>query len=111
MLPNLSQANTESAVVPVGLHGNTQNVIFQFKLEWCSPLKFHEGKQHSYLLSTYRHMMCQQYHKWFTDNAEMIDLHGSVLDSDIGLIEGVSEDLADDYTIIGISPQFTHCGT
>jgi hypothetical protein len=59
----------------------------QFQSQRYSPLVLHEAKCRFYLFSQDRHMTCQQYHKTFKNNVDVIKYCGGVVSKDTGLVD------------------------
>jgi hypothetical protein len=77
----------EGAADSIRLLENIRTVMFQFQSQGYGPLALHEAKRQFYLFSQDQHMTCQQYHKTFKNNIEVIKYCGGVMCNDAGLVD------------------------
>jgi hypothetical protein len=71
----------------IGLLENIRTVMFQFQSQRYAPLALHEAKYRFYLFLQDRQAMCQQYHKTFKNNIDVIEYCGGVVSNDTGLVD------------------------
>jgi hypothetical protein len=78
----------EGAADSIGLLENIRTVMFQFQSQRYSPLALHKkAKCHFYLFCQDWHMTCQQYHRTFKNNIDVIEYCGGVVSKDTGLVD------------------------